>query len=324
MAMIHAVRWLLLLLGALDLVALKAGWISHDPALLAVLVAAALIAFLVRVVQLARSLSSDRRRFRTLAAIVGSTGVVVGLLAGMANWLLSLQGFAILAEGDSVALHGGTALQEFDAGPLARIEEMGVHLLLDELELVPEGPEAFSPTSHLRVWRDDREPVRLGLSHGGGAAYDSLWFFQGAFGFAPRIVIEKAGDPVETVFDRVVPFTSLRRGPDGISFEGSFTVRSESLRVEGEIDLASLDEGMRGHATLGLELSRDGMSLGRGRLLPGHFAEVDQGFRVGFAGLERWSEIVISRRNYGRVVLAGTILAALGGILWLVATWRGR
>jgi len=319
-----AVRWSLLLLALVDLVALKTGRLSHPPQWLAVLFAATLIAFVARGVELALKLRDRRDRPRNLAAIVGSIGLLVALAAGTANWLMSLQGFVILSEGESVRLHGGTELQAFQAGPLAAIEETGVHVVLDELELVPEGPETFSPTSHLRVWRDDEEPIHLDLSRGGGASHGPLWFFQGAFGFAPRIVIEKAGNPVATVFDRVVPFMSERRGPDGVSFEGSFTVRSEGLRVEGAIDLVSLDEGMKGHATLGLELSQDGESLGRGRLLPGHFAEVERGYRVGFTGLEKWSEVVISRRNYGRVVLTGTLLAALGGILWLVATWRGQ
>jgi hypothetical protein len=58
--------------------------------------------------------------------------------------------------------------------------------------------------------------------------------------------------------------------------------------------------------------------------LPGHFADIDEGYRIGFAGLERWSEIVISRRSYGQVVLAGTGLLVVGAVLWLVAVWRER
>lgn len=323
MSAIYAVRWLLLLLGALDLVALKSGWVSHHPAVLGVLVGGALISFLVRIVELALSLRSEKRRMRTLSAMLGSAGIVIALVAGMANWLLGLQGFAILNEGESVALHGGAALQEFDAGPLAQIEEMGVHLILEELELVASGTESFFPESRMLAWREGQEPVRLSVTPSTRAAFKPLWFFQGAFGFAPRIVIVKQGETDETVFDHVVPFITERRGPTGISFNGSFTLASEDLLVEGQVDLATLDEGMRGHATLQLAVSRDEEVLGSGKLLPGHFAEIGEGYRVGFAGLEQWSEIVITRRNYGRVVAAGGLIALLGGMLWLLASWRG-
>ena len=87
-------------------------------------------------------------------------------------------------------------------------------------------------------------------------------------------------------------------------------------------DLASLDEGMQGHATLHLTVERDGELIGRGSLLPGRFAEIDQGYRVGFAGLEKWSEIDISRRHQGGLVLAGMGLAVAGAALWGVAAWR--
>lgn len=325
MRTIDALRWLWLLLGALDLVALKAGWMSHHPALLAVLLVAALVAFLARVIELARSLPTEPRRVRAVAAIVGSVGIVVALLAGTANWSLSLQGFAILNEGESVALHGGTALQQFDAGPLARVEEMGLHLVLEEVKLVPAGPDGFFPESRLLVWREHQEPRQISVTPRVPAAHETLWFFQGAFGFAPRIVIVKKdeGESEETVFDQLVPFTTERRGPAGISFNGLFMLEAERLLVEGIVDLATLDEGMRGHATLHLAVSREGETLGSGKLLPGHFAEIGEGYRIGFAGLEQWSEIVISRRNYGRLVLAGGIVALLGGMLWLLASWRG-
>ena len=127
----------------------------------------------------------------------------------------------------------------------------------------------------------------------------------------------------ETAFDRTVPFTTRRRGAAGITFDGLFTIASERLLVAGSVDLASLDEGLRGHATLHLEVRREGVLLGGGSLLPGHFAEIAEGYRIGFVGLEKWSEIDLSRRTYGGFVLAGAGVALLGGALWPVARWRG-
>ena len=49
------------------------------------------------------------------------------------------------------------------------------------------------------------------------------------------------------------------------------TIAAEALAVDGVVDLTSLDQGMRGHATLRIAVARDGATLGRGGLLPGHF-----------------------------------------------------
>jgi hypothetical protein len=255
-----------------------------------------------------------------VAELTVLVGVLLALTAGMANWLLRLQGTLILSEREAVPLHGGTALQVFDAGVLARLEEMGVSLVLEELELLPAGGDGFYPASRLRVWRDPEKPSRIQVTPRRRGAFGALRFHQGAFGFAPRIVLLREG---ETLFDRVVPFLSERHGHAGLSFDGRFTLERESLVVEGSVDLATLDEGMRGHATLVLSVTRNGDILGRGALLPGHFADLDQGYRIGFAGLDRWSEIVVSRRNYGQLVLAGAGLASLGLLLWPLAAWRG-
>jgi hypothetical protein len=72
---------------------------------------------------------------------------------------------------------------------------------------------------------------------------------------------------------------------------------------------------MRGHVAVTLEVRKGGALLGTGTLLPGHFADLDQGYRIGFAGMEQWSEIDFSRRNYRGASLAGFVLAALG-LLW--------
>jgi hypothetical protein len=196
---------------------------------------------------------------------------------------------------------------------------MDVALLLEELELVAAGSGNFFPRSHVLVTHSEDVPVMLTLDRNSAGTTGSLRFFQGAFGFAPRIVILKND---EELFDRVVPFTTRIREQAGISFTGTFTVEEEQLHVDGTVDLDSLDEGMRGHATLTLSVARAGRMLGRGRLIPGHFAEIDEGYRIGFAGLEKWSEIDVSRRHYGGAVLAGAIVALAGAVLWPVAGWR--
>jgi hypothetical protein len=121
----------------------------------------------------------------------------------------------------------------------------------------------------------------------------------------------------------VVPFTSERHGSNGVSFQGHLTVEAGRLEVDGKLDLSTLDDRMRGHPTLLLSVARDGDSLGRGSLLPGHFAELAKGYRIGFTDLSKWSEIDIKRRNYRQVVILGGLLALVGGIFWPVTRWRG-
>ena len=92
------------------------------------------------------------------------------------------------------------------------------------------------------------------------------------------------------------------------------------LEVRGSVDLR---EGLSGVARLAVALPREGTLLGRGVLSPGHFAELNDSYRVGFAGLRKWSEIDVSRRHYGNIVLLGGGLALLGGLSWPLAWWRG-
>jgi hypothetical protein len=316
------VPWLLLLVAAADLVALKTGRLDHPPELLAVLFGLAAIAFVVRWGRLIYSLATGSRRGRRLGELLAISGLLLALAGGSANWLLSLQGYVILVEGESVALHGGGQLQDFTTGPLARLEEMGVTMTLGELELVPTGEGRFYPASRIRVETAGETPVELEVTPQTEAAYGPLRFHQGAFGFAPRIVILEGEDPGREVFNRVVPFLTRREGESGIGFDGSFELETEGLRVEGMVDLVSLDEGMRGHATLRLAVDKTGRPLGEGGLLPGQFATVDEGYRVGFVDLQRWSEIVVSRRNFGLLVFIGGGLALVGGLFWALAAWR--
>jgi hypothetical protein len=314
--------WLLLLLAVADWVGLKTGSWNHPPRWLAVLVGVVILSLFLRLAAVTWSaLTGQRKRGTALGEALLVAGVVLSLAAGTANWTLGLQGFVVLNEGEAVPLHGGSHLQQFDGGPLARMEEMNVVLTLEELALLPSGPEFFYPESHLVVQRGARQPEQVSIGTRSTGSAGPLRFHQGAFGFAPRIVILRHGDPV---FDRVVPFTTRRDGGEGITFEGSFTIEDEHLAVQGRVDLASLDAGMRGHATLVLAVTREGASIGRGQLLPGHFADLEQGYRIGFAGLKKWSEIDVSRRTYGKAVLAGVALALGGVVLWPLAAWRSR
>jgi hypothetical protein len=312
----------LLLVAAADLIALKSGAVRHPPAVLAGLVGVVILSFLLRVLVVAWSLRAHRRKpGPAIGEGLVILGVLLALAAGTANWMLGLQGFVVLHEGEAVPLHGGSHLQQFDGGPLARMDEMNVVLTLEELKLVPAGDDFFYPESQLLVQAGNDTSQRVSISRGTTGAVGPLRFHQGAFGFAPRIVILKNE---ETVFDRVVPFTTRRSGPTGISFAGTFTIEKESLAVEGSVDLATLDAGMRGHAGLVLVVTHDGAPIGRGTLRPGHFADLEQGYRVGFTGLQKWSEVDVSRRTYGSAVLAGAALALGGVVLWPIAAWRSR
>lgn len=311
--------WLFLAVSIVDWVALRQGRAPNPPSVLAVLVAATVAAFIIRLVQIGLRIPAGRMRPGPgLAEGCLIIGVLVALAAGTVNWLLSLQGFVILHEGESVALEGGSQLQVFEAGPMARLAEMKLSLSLEQVELSATQNGGFYPVSHLVLRRAGGEPSRLLIDPQTSAADGNLRFYQGAFGFAPRIVIL---DPERTVFDRVVPFVTRLHDSAGISFSGNFSVASDDLEVEGHVELSSLDEALRGHATLVLRVARQGTPLGRGSLLPGHFADLEQGYRIGFAGLERWSEIDVSRRNYREVVMIGGILAALGAVAWPIA-WR--
>jgi hypothetical protein len=311
--------WVLLLTVVADWLALRTQALSHPPWVLAVLVAALVVALLGRFLGVAGSLRANwrARASSSAAQLLLLGGLLLALGAGFANWARGLQGFVVLHEGETIPLHQGSHLQQFDAGPLASLEEMDVVVTLLELELVPGGGDAFYPRSILRVGRAGEDPVRLAVSPRTVAVSRDLRFYQGAFGFAPRIVITRDD---RTVFDRVVPFTTERRGESGVSFEGHFTVEKERLELRGAVHLP---EGLSGHASLSAALSHDGTPLGLGSLQPGHFAELGDRYRLGFAGLKKWSEIDVSRRNFGGLVRLGAGLALLGGVSWPLAWWRG-
>jgi hypothetical protein len=312
--------WILLLLAGVVLATFKAGLHALPPTFLAILFLAALVCLAARLgAVLLASLYGQRRPGSALAEILTVGGLLLAIAAGTANWLFSLQGVVVLQERETARLDASDQLQGFDAGPLARLDEMGYSLRLDELELVPSGTEGFFPSSRLRVWKEAQDAESIEINPREWAEIGALRLHQGAFGFAPRIVILHNE---QEVFDQVVPFLTRRQVGTSLSFDGIFTLESESLEVTGMVNLASLDEAMQGHASLELAVTGPGGPLGRGSLLPGHFAALDDGYRIGFAGLHRWSEIDISRRNYGQLVLGGAIVAGLGALFWPIASWR--
>lgn len=250
-----------------------------------------------------------------LCGLAWRAGVLVSLVGGFAAWAFGLQGFVVLTEGVSLPVAGAAHLMGFEAGPLANTAELGHFLKLEKLDLVARGPSSFSPMSSLRyegagqpAWRGSVEPGRP-------AFLGALRFQQGTFGFAPNIVIDHAG---RRVFSEVVPFTTARGDDRAPSFDGAFEVEGERLLVEGTVSLDQLDAEMKGHAELLLHISQDGRPLGRGSLKPGEFADLDGGYRVGFVGLKRWSEIDLSRNTSPLPILAGAGLAALGLLAQLV------
>lgn len=306
--------WVLVAAAAADWAALRRGTLTHDPSLLAGLVGCALLAFGLRIVQLALRVRLGGRA-RPLAELVLLCGVVVALAAGSANWLLGLRGAAILIEGERVSLRQGQELVQFQAGPLARVDELDLRMRLDRVELTPAGSAGFVPTSRLTFQRAGSAPVALTVDSRTPATIGSLRIFQGAFGFAPRLVVIHEG---RVLLDQVVPFYSLP-GPRGaLAFEGELRLEAHDLLVGGRVNLDTLDDQMRGHATLELSARKGDKALGGGALTPGTFAELPDGYRIGFAGLKKWSEVDLVRRNYSRVMLAGAGLA-LAGLLALVA-----
>lgn len=321
-------RGLRLVTGALA-AALAAAWaarrqglVTFEPRALALGAGLLLLLLaLLTLAQVARAARSGGARARALCAAGISAGLALAVAGGLANWLLSLQGYVVLSEGEAVPLGATRHLQELEAGPLARTAELDVTLQLEQLELRPAGEGRFTPLSRLRVLAAGAPAARLELTPRASAAWRSLRFHQGAFGFAPRLVIQRDG---RVVFDRTVPFTTTARAPGALAFEGRFTVAAEQLELAGQLDLSELDFEMRGHARLGLELRHGGRVVGRGVLSPGHFAEAAEGYRVGFAGLTRWTEIDVSRRHYGGVVRAGALLALVATLGWAAAAWSRR
>ncbi len=309
-----------LLVAAVAYLALfKLGRVRPSPAALAALVSALGAALLAGFVLAASRAVRGPRRIAGAAEALAAAGLLTVAGGGLVNWALGVQGFVVLPEREPVRLSRTAELGAFEAGPLADRRELDVTMALARVQLVPAGRQGFSVRSQLRVMGADAKEVGLEIAPGLVARHGALVFRQGAFGFSPHVVVEREG---RRVFDTFVPFNTFREGPDGIAFVGDFEITAERLRLRGAVNLDGLDERMKGHPRLELSVERDGKPLGSGSMKPGEVAEIGAGYRIGFLGLRRWSEIDFSRRTYPIPILAGLAAFAFGVALWPLASWR--
>jgi hypothetical protein len=150
--------WLLIVLAVVDWALLRNGTVAHPQWVLAALVGAAMALLLARLAVGVRELvAGGRSRLAAAGRTVGLLGVLLALGAGLTNWLLRLDGFLILREGEMVTLDRGAHLQEFEAGLLARLETMDLTLGLEELELLPASAAAVL-SGRLRLRAANRHP----------------------------------------------------------------------------------------------------------------------------------------------------------------------
>jgi hypothetical protein len=307
------------------LVATKVGWIPSRPSWLAVIAGAAGVALAVVIVGGVRRLIRGPRRGAALAECLVAGGFLVAMGGGLVNWARGYQGFVAVGEKEPVRLAETARLDAFHAGPLANRKELELTLALARLRLEAAGTGGFTPVSRLKILDKKGEEVGLDVSFAKAATYRTIFFRQGAFGFAPRIVLRKGMRPVP-VLDTEVPFRTVREGADGIAFTADFEISAERLLVHAALTLEDLNDDMKGHPRLEVEVERIpdpiGGSLGRGKLKPGEFAQLEDGYELGFVGLQRWSEIDFARRPQPLPMFAGIGLAALGLVLWPIAAWR--
>lgn len=256
-----------------------------------------------------RILRRDDPVARGLVRFLVLLGSICIFGGGLFNWLRSLQGYLVLLEGDTVQLSQPNTLQERVCGLLARPEELAVSVRLEKLELIRQGGGDYFPLSRLFILDQARQSYRAELFPGHVLSVGPLRLHQGAFGFAPRIILLRGA---ETLLDQVVPFTTSSSRNDGLLFGGTVAVSQSEINIQGSLNFSGLDDRLRGHARLELSVTRGNELLGSGELLPGHFADIGAGFRVGFAGLSRWSEIDVARQNYRLIVVIGCALLLFG------------
>jgi hypothetical protein len=309
----------LLLAAAADLVAARRGWLEPRAPVLGALVVLLAIAAAATLGGALFQAARGPRRVSAGAEALAAAGLLAIAAGGITNWVLAVQGFVLLREREPFRLSRTADIQAFTHGPLADLRELDLTIALGRLELAAAGEAGFRPVSRLRVLDAAGEEVGLTVSRGEAAPFRTLVFRQGAFGFAPRVVVMRDG---RELLDTYVPFRTIREGPDGVSFVGDFELSAEKLLVHGAITLEDLDDDMKGHPDLELSAERDGRRIGAGKLRPGEFAAFGDGYRIAFAGLQRWSEIDFSRRSYPVPMLGGLAALAAGVLLWPVAAWR--
>lgn len=310
--------WLVLAVAAADLIAFRSGIFRHEPWIIGLLAVSASIFFLARLLQLITQMATDHhRRWSRATEALALAGVLLALGAGTTNWMMRLQGYVVLQEGDVVPLADSNHLAKLDAGPFSSRDELELLVGLEEVELVTRPDGSFHPTSLLQIYRQGEKPRKINVSTFASARVGSLRLFQGAFGYSPRLVLERDG---VLVFDEIHILETLREG-ERLSFTGRREADDDCPELKISIDLSVLDERMRGHPELRLELRDSGELLSAGQIRLGHSVALDGGLSITFAGLQSWSEIDLQRRNYRSWVLAGLSLVLVGALARLVA-WK--
>ena len=287
------------------------------PYAVAALAAAVLVAAAAAFAADLASLASQRRLATAASALVFG-GVLLAGGAGLVGWTRSVQGYALLAEGEPLSIASVADLQKHWGGPLGSVEELRGTLLLEKLSLAP-AERGFSPVSRVVLRAASGATSTVEVTPVAPASLGTLRLHQGAFGFAPRLVVLREG---RTLLDQHVPFRTRVLEDRAVAFDGEVDVPSEDVHVAGEVDISSLDERMRGHPTLYVRIQKGGKEIGGGELRPGHSAELEGGYRIVYAGLRRWSEIDVRRRGPVGWVRVGLYLAAAGLLLWPLAAWR--
>jgi len=309
---------LTILAFAVELIGYKRGWWWQPPWAFFVLGGAALAALALELGLTLPELRRPERRVARAARVLAMSGALAVAGAGSANWLMRLQGFAIVREGEAVPLHGGRHLRQFEAGALADRAEVDVVLQLAALTLTP-ADGGFWPEATILVARTDGEPARVVMTPDRSGRSGTLRFHHGAFGFAPRLVVLRGE---ETLLDATVMLETHRTDAEGVSFGSEIPVERAGLVVRGDVLLDRLDDRMKGHPHLRVQVTKDGALLGAGDLRPGHFADVAGGYRVGLAGMSKWVEIIVSRRTYDLPIRLGLAALGAGLSLWALAAWR--
>ena len=108
-----------------------------------------------------------------------------------------------------------------------------------------------------------------------------------------------------------------------IGFGETFRIEAHALEISAAVDLSGVDPILSGHPQLRISVTHRGAALGRGVLSPGHFVDLEGGYRVGFVGLKMWTEVDVARPSPRTAILGGFGVMALGLVVSLVG-WLAR